>query len=272
MKDIIYLITTYDFIWRAFVAGIMITVCASLLGVTLVLKRLSMIGDGLSHISFGAISVATVLGIAPLNLAVPVAAICSVILFTLGGKKMKGDSGIAVISSGALAVGIIMISYYGSSADMNNYLIGSLYSVTKDDLMLTAVLCISVILSFIFLYNRIFAVTFDEDFAKATGSRGGLVSLLLAVLTAVTVVIGMRIMGALLISALIVFPALSAMRVFKSFLGVTICSFVISLISFFTGFILTLILDAVPTGACITAVNLIIFGLLSAFSTIKNRA
>lgn len=269
MNDIISLITTYDFIWRAFIAGIMITVCASLLGVTLVLKRLSMIGDGLSHISFGAISVATVLGIAPLKLAIPVAAICAVILFSLGGKKMKGDSGIAVISSGALAVGIIMISYYGSSADMNNYLIGSLYSVTKDDLLLAAILCVFVIFCFVVLYNRIFAVTFDEDFSRATGSHSNLVSVLLAVLTAVTVVIGMRIMGALLISALIVFPALSAMRVFKSFLGVTICSFVISIISFFTGFILTLVLDAVPTGACITAVNLVIFLALSIFSAIK---
>ncbi len=266
MKEILSLITTYDFIWRAFVAGLMVTVCASLLGVSLVLKRMSMIGDGLSHISFGAIAVATVLGIAPLKLAVPVAAVCAIILFNLGGKKMKGDSGIAVISSGALSVGIIMISYYGSSADMNNYLIGSLYSVTKGDLWFSVSLCVAVIFVFVFLYNRVFAVTFDENFSKATGVKTGFVSLVLAVLTASVVVIGMRIMGALLISALIVFPALSAMRVFKSFLGVTICSCVISVISFCLGFLLTLFLDAVPTGACITLVNLVIFALLSAFS------
>lgn len=269
MRDVVNLLTTYDFIWRAFAAGLMVTLCASVLGVTLVLKRLSMIGDGLSHISFGAIAVATVLGIAPLKLAVPVAAVCAVILFNLGGKKMKGDSGIAVISSGALAIGIIMISYYGSSADMNNYLIGSLYSVSSDDLIFSLALCISVIAVFVFLYNRIFAVTFDEDFAKATGGKPAIARLLLAILTAITVVIGMRIMGALLISALIVFPALSAMRVFKSFLSVTICSCIISVISFSLGFLLTLFLDAVPTGACITAVNLVIFALLSVLSYVR---
>ncbi len=269
MREIISLITTYDFIWRAFLAGIMITLCASLLGVTLVLKRLSMIGDGLSHISFGAISVATVLGIAPLKLALPVAALCAVVLFNLSGKKLKGDSGIAIISTGALSVGIIMISYYGSGTDMNNYLVGSLYSVTKSDLHLTVSLCIAVILCFVILYNRIFAVTFDEDFARATGGSVSFVSAVLAVLTAITVVMGMRIMGALLISALIVFPALSAMRVFRSFMGVTLCSGIISIISFLLGFLLTLVLDSVPTGACIAAVNLIIFIVMSLVSMAK---
>jgi len=266
MSDIIYLVTTYDFIWRAFLAGLMITLCASLLGVSIVLKRLSMIGDGISHISFGSIAIATSLGMAPLKLAIPLSVIASIILFCLSGKRMKGDSGIAVISSGALAIGIIMISYHGSSADMNNYLVGSLYSVTKEDMLISSVLCIAVIACFIFLYNRIFSITFDEDFSKATGIKGDFYSVILAVLTAVTVVIGMRLMGALLISALAVFPALSAMSVFNSFLAVTICSVVVSIVSFLIGFTLTLILDAVPTGACITLSNLVIFLFLSAFS------
>lgn len=271
MNDVISLITTYDFIWRALLAGVMITLCASLLGVTIVLKRLSMIGDGLSHISFGAIAISSALGFAPLKLAIPVAILASVVLFGLSGKKMKGDSGIAVISSGALAIGIIMISYHGSSADMNNYLIGSLYSVTKSDLILTSVLSILVILVFIFMYNHIFSITFDEDFSKATGVKTNVFSFVIAVLTAVTVVIGMRLMGALLISALIVFPALSSMRVFKSFFAVTVCSLVISLISFSLGFMLTLVLDAVPTGACITATNLVIFIIFSIVEKFKNR-
>ena len=269
MSDILNLITSYDFIWRAFVAGFMISVCASLLGVTIVLKRLSMIGDGLSHISFGAIAVASALGIAPLKLAIPLAAVSAVILFTMSGKKIKGDSGIAIISSAALAIGIIVISYRGSSADMNNYLVGSLYSVTKSDLVIASVLCILVILSFVFLYNKIFAVTFDEDFSKVSGAKSGIYGALLAVLTSVVVVVGMRLMGALLISSLIVFPALSAMRIFKSFLKVTICSLVFSLISFLIGFMLTLILDSVPTGACITAVNFVIFALTSVFSYVR---
>ena len=261
MTDMLNLITSYDFIWRAFVAGLMITVCASLLGVTIVLKRLSMIGDGLSHISFGAIAIASALGIAPLKLAIPLSAICAIILFTMSGKKIKGDSGIALISSAALAIGIIVISYNGSSADMNNYLVGSLYSVTNSDLFIACVVCALVIFSFVFLYNKIFAVTFDEDFSRVSGTKTGFYGAFIAVLTSCVVVIGMRLMGALLISSLIVFPALSAMRIFKSFLKVTICSLAFSVVSFLIGFMLTLILDSVPTGACITAVNFVIFAL-----------
>ena len=269
MKEIISLITTYEFIWRAFAAGLMIALCASLLGVTIVLKRLSMIGDGLSHISFGGIAAGAVFGVAPLKIAIPLAAICSVILFKMEGKKMKGDSGIAIISSGALAIGIILISLKGSSADMNNYLVGSLYSVTKDDLVLCFGLCIAVIASFVFLYNRIFAVTFDEDFSRATGVKSGFYTTVIAVLTSVTVVLGMRIMGALLISALLVFPALSAMRVFKSFRGVTLCSAAISVVAFLVGFVLTLVFDSVPTGACIAVTNLAVFMVFTLVSKIK---
>lgn len=269
MRDAIYLLTTYDFIIRAFLAGLAISICASVLGVTIVLKRLSMIGDGLSHISFGAIAFATALGFAPMKLAIPLAAVVSVLLFHTDNKKMKGDSGIALISAGALSIGIIMISYNGSSADMNNYLIGSLYSVKNTELYLSLILCAVVLICFVFMYHRIFAVTFDEDFSRATGIKTKLYTSALAILTSLCVVVGMRLMGALLISALMVFPALSSMRVFKSFLSVTICSVIISLISFVSGFCLTLILDAVPTGACITLTNLVIFIIMWGISFVK---
>ena len=270
MGSIISLIANYDFIKYAFFAGLMVTMCASLLGVTIVLKRLSMIGDGLSHISFGAIAIAAALGIAPLKLAIPVAVIASVVLFLLSGKKMKGDSGIAIISTGALSIGILVISYTGSGADMNNYLVGSLYSVTKEDLTLCIVLSILVILSFIFLFNKIFSVTFDEEFSSSTGVKTRLYSCFIAALTAITVVVGMRLMGALLISALIVFPALSAMRLFKSFLSVSICSLLVSVVCFFIGFAITLVVDSVPTGACIALVNLCMYVVFGVISMLKN--
>ena len=270
MKEIIYLIANYDFISRAFFAGLAVSLCASLLGVTIVLRRLSMIGDGLSHISFGAMAFAAAIGFAPLKFAIPASALASVVLFRLGGRKMKGDSSIAVISSGALALGIIMISYSGSGTDMNSYLIGSLYSASQNDLVASLLLCCAVLICFVFFYHRIFSVTFDADFSKATGSNVCFIENLLAVLTSLTVVIGMRLMGALLISSLIVFPALSAMCVFRSFFSVTLCSFVVSIVSFLVGFMRTLVFDAIPTGACITTVNLIIFALFSLLSVKKH--
>ncbi|MBE7051096.1 MAG: metal ABC transporter permease [Ruminococcaceae bacterium] len=269
MSNIIQTILSYGFLSRALIAGLLISVCASLLGVTLVLKRYSMIGDGLSHISFGALAFASVMGMAPLKLAIPVVAIAAIALLRLGGKKIKGDSLIAIISSSALALGIMLISYSGTSADMNSYLIGSLYAVSKSDMMAAVVLCVIAIGVFTFLYNRIFTVTFDEDFSKATGVRVGFYNTIIAVLISITVVIGMRLMGSLLISALIVFPALSSMRVFKSFKAVTISSAIISIVSFLAGFCLTLFLDGIPTGACITIVNLIIFVVLSAIKMIR---
>ncbi len=259
MNTIISSIMEYEFIGRALICGLLISVCASLLGVILVLKRYSMIGDGLSHISFGALAFASVMGFAPLKIAIPAVSIAAILLLRLGGKKIKGDSLIAIISSSALAIGIIMISYSGSGADMNSYLVGSLYAVTAEDTLIAIILSVLVILLFVFLYNRIFTVTFDEDFAKATGVKTGIYNTIIAVLTASTVVVGMRLMGALLISALIVFPALSSMRIFKSFMAVTISSVIVSVFSFITGFCLTLALSGIPTGACITVVNLLVF-------------
>lgn len=259
MSDIITTILSYGFISRALIVGLLISICAALLGVILVLKRYSMIGDGLSHISFGALAFASVMGLAPLKASIPIVAAAAIALLRLGGKKIKGDSLIAIISSSALALGIMLISYSGTSADMNSYLIGSIYAVSQNDMTLAVVLCVSVIVVFTLLYNKIFTVTFDEDFSNAVGIKVGVYNTVIAVLIAVTVVIGMRLMGSLMISALIVFPALSSMRVFKSFFSVTLSSAVISVVSFAIGFCLTLVLDGIPTGACITLVNLIIF-------------
>ena len=270
MSEITNAIFTYGFLSRALIVGLLISVCAAVLGVILVLKRYSMIGDGLSHISFGALAFASVMGFAPLSVAFPVVAAAAVLLLRLGGKKIKGDSLIAIISSSALAIGIILISYSGTSADMNSYLIGSLYAISKNDMGMAIALCVCVIIVFTLLYNRIFCITFDEDFASATGIRVNLYNTIVAVLIAVTVVIGMRLMGALLISSLIVFPALSAMRVFKSFRAVIISSACVSVVSFLIGFFLTLWWDTVPTGACITLVNLVIFVILSIIEKIRN--
>lgn len=269
MSNIITTILSYGFVSRALVVGLLISVCAALLGVILVLKRYSMIGDGLSHISFGALSFASVMGMAPLRLAIPVVAIAAVLLLRLGGKKIKGDSLIAIISSSALALGIMLISYSGTSADMNSYLIGSLYAISKSDMTMAVALSITVIAVFTLLYNKIFTTTFDEEFSKATGVRVNLYNTIVALLTSVTVVIGMRLMGSLLISALIVFPALSSMRVFKSFSSVTLSAVIVSIISFGAGFCLTLILDGIPTGACITLVNLVIFIIFSVIEAVR---
>ena len=269
MNSIMNAILSYGFISRALIIGLMISVCAAMLGVILVLKRYSMIGDGLSHISFGALAFASVMGFAPLNVAIPVVTVSAIILLRVGGKKIKGDSLIAVISSSALALGIILISYSGSGTDMNSYLIGSMYATSGEDMAWAIVLCIIVILTFFVMYKKIFTVTFDEDFSRATGINAGLYNTILAVLTAITVVIGMRLMGALLISALIVFPALSSMRIFKSFFSVIISSVVIAVTSFLVGFCLTLVLDGIPTGACITLVNLAIFIMFSIVEHIR---
>ena len=272
MSEIISNILSYDFLSRGLIVGLIISVCASLLGVILVLKRYSMIGDGLSHISFGALALASVLGLAPLKVAIPLVAIAAVLLLRFGGKLIKGDSLIAIISSSSLAAGIILVSYFDSGTDMNSYLIGSLYSVGKEDMIIAVLLSALVLIIFVLLYNRIFTVTFDEDFSKATGVRVNIYNTVIAILTAITVVIGMRLMGALLISALIVFPALSSMRVFKSFFSVTISSVIISALCFITGFCLTLVLDSVPAGPCVTLVNLFVFVLLSVVRAIRQMS
>ncbi len=198
---------SYPFMQRAFLVGILVSLCASLLGVSLVLKRYSMIGDGLSHVGFGALAVASALHMAPLAVAVPVVVLAAFILLRLSDSgKLKGDAAIAMISTGALAVGVMVVSVTtGMNSDLNSYMFGSILAMSKSDVVLSAVLSVIVLVLYLFFYDKIFAVTFDTVFARATGIRTGLYNMLLAVLTAVTVVLGMRMMGALLISSLIIF-------------------------------------------------------------------
>ncbi len=260
MYDIIAEMLSSPILLRAVIVGLLVSLCASLLGVSLVLKRYSMIGDGLSHVGFGALALASVMNMAPLAVAVPVVIAAAFILLRISGNgKIKGDSAIALISTGALAIGVMAASVSPrSNVDLNSYLFGSIVSVSSADLIVSLILAAAVIILFVLFYNKIFAVTFDENFAKAIGINVNLYNMLIAVLTALTIVLGMRLMGSLLISSLIIFPALCAMRVFKSFLSVTICSSVVSSIAFLLGMLLSYALDT-PCGASIVCVNMTAF-------------
>lgn len=259
-------IFSYGFLVRALCIGILISLCSALLGVSLVLKRFSMIGDGLSHVGFGSLSIAVAMGAAPLQVSVPVVIISAFLLLRLNkNSRLKGDSAIAVISSSALAIGVIVTSLSsGLNADLCNYMFGSILAMSKSDVCLSIILSVIVLFIFILCYNRIFAITFDEDFASATGTHSGIFTMLLAVLTAITIVVGMRLMGTLLISSLIIFPALTSMRIFRNFRSVMISSAVISVICFFFGIIASYAYST-PAGASIVAVNLaalIIFSII----------
>ncbi|MCH5187387.1 MAG: metal ABC transporter permease [Oscillospiraceae bacterium] len=252
---------SYSFITRAFIVGALVSLCASLLGVSLVLKRYSMIGDGLSHVSFGAMSVAAAMNLAPLAVSVPVVLVAAFLLLRLSeNSRIKGDAAIALISSSALAIGVIVTSLTtGLNTDVCNYMFGSVLAMTKSDVVLSVVLCVTVIFVFILFYNKIFAVTFDENFSRATGVRAGLYNTVIAMLTAVTIVLGMRIMGALLISSLVIFPALSAMRVCRRFKTVVVCAAVLSLVCFFAGMVASYVFET-PVGASVVVMDLIVFG------------
>ena len=218
-----------DFALRALVAGLLLSVCTALLGVCLVPKRYAMIGDGLSHVGFGALAVASALGAAPLAVALPVVIIASFILLKLKENgKIKGDSAIAMLSAGALAVGVMIVSLTGSNTDLNGYMFGSILSVTKSDFIASVILFPIIIVVFILFYAQIFSFSYDERFARASGMNTGVYNALMSVLVAVTVVMGMRLKGTLLITALVIFPAISAMRIFKSFLLGMFLSFAIS--------------------------------------------
>lgn len=249
---------SYPFILRALITGILVSLCSSLLGVTLVLKRYSMIGDGLSHVGFGALAIAAALGFAPLFIAIPVVVISAFLLLRLNrNSKIKGDSATAMISAAALAAGVCAVSVTGTNIDLSSYLFGSILSLSDTDVILSILLAAAVILIFVFTYPKIFAVAFDETFAKATGVNAGFFSSVIAVLTAVTVVLGMRMMGTLLISSIIIFPPLSAMRLFKTFKSVTVCSALFSVLAFVTGLFISCTLRT-PTGATVVLVNALI--------------
>ncbi len=262
----------YPFLTRALIAGVLISLCAALLGVSLVLKRYSMIGDGLSHVGFGALAVASVLNIAPLAAAIPVCIICAIFLLRIKNNSfINGDNAIAIVSSGALAIGILVISMSsGMNTDVYNYMFGSILALSREDAILCVIMSVVIIALYILFYNRIFSVTFDDVFASATGTNTGVYSIVLAVLTAVTVVIGMRMMGALLISSLIIFPATISMKISGTYKKVICISAILSVLCFVIGMIVSFNADA-PVGASIVVINIIVFIITSIVTSAARR-
>ena len=253
------------FIRRAILVGTLVSLCAALLGVSLVLKRYSMIGDGLSHVGFGIMTVAAALGATtPLYIAIPCVTISAIVLLKIGdSKKIKSDSAIALISSSALAIGVAATSVTtGMNTDVCNFMFGSILAMSKTDVYLSVAVSIIVMILFVIFYRKLFIVTFDEKFAKASGLKTSFYTSVIAVLTALVIVIGMRMMGVMLISSIIIFPALTSMRIFKSFKKVVISSAILSVISFFLGIYLSYVYS-ISTGAMIVIVNLVFFVLFS---------
>ena len=271
MSAVIEMIS-YPFMVRALIGGILVSLCASLLGVSLVLKRYSMIGDGLSHVSFGALSVALAMGWSPLRVSIPVVVLAAFFLLHITERgRIKSDAAIAMISASALAIGIIVTSMTtGMTTDVSSYMFGSILAMSREDVILAGVLSVIVLFLFIFFYHKVFAVTFDENFARATGVKVSWYHILFAVLTAVTIVLGMRMMGAMLISSLIIFPALTAMRLFKSFRGVMIASGVVSAVCFLAGMVISYQVST-PAGASVVLVNLAVFLLCAAVQKVRGR-
>jgi len=270
MDEIINMLS-YGFMQRALIVGVLVSLCAALLGVSLVLKRYSMIGDGLSHVGFGALAIASAFHLAPLAVATPVVVIAAVLLLRLRqSAKIKGDAAIAMISSSALAIGVVSVSVTtGMNTEVSSYMFGSILSLSRADTRLSVILSLAVLTLFILFYPRIFAITFDEDFSRATGTRTELYNTLLAVLTAVTVVIGMRMMGTLLISSLIIFPALAAMRVCRSFKAVVLGAALIAVVCFVAGVTASYFLET-PTGASIVLADLAAFAIACAAEKIRH--
>jgi zinc transport system permease protein len=273
MFDTIREMFSYGFLVRAVLVGLPVSLCAALLGVSLVLKRYSMIGDGLSHVGFGTLAAATAMNVTPLYVSIPVVVLTAFLLLRISeSSKIKGDAAIALISTSALAVGVVVISMTtGMNTDVCNYMFGSILAMKLSDVKLSLALAGIVLTLFALFYNKIFAVTFDESFARATGARAELYNMLIALLTAVTIVLGMRMMGALLISSLTIFPALTAMRVFKKFSTVTICSAVVSVVCFLAGVIASFAYDT-PTGASVVIMNIAAFALFWGIKLVPWRA
>ena len=283
MIEQLQLYLSYPFVRYAIIVGVLIALCSSLLGVTLVLKRFSFIGDGLSHVAFGAMSVATVLKLSnQMVLILPITILCAVLLLRTGKKtRIKGDAAIAMISVGALAFGYLIMNLFSTSSNLTGDVCSTLFgstsilTLTQNEVLLCAVLSVVVILIFIFFYHKIFAVTFDEDFAKAVGTNTGTYQLIIAVTIAVIIVLAMNLVGSLLISALVIFPALSAMRLFHSFRAVTIFSALLSVFCALSGILIS-VLAGTPVGSTIVAVDVAGFFLCclveKAFSGNKRRS
>ena len=266
MFETLHMYFQYPFVRYALIVGVLIALCSSLLGVTLVLKRFSFIGDGLSHVAFGAMAIASVLNITNNMLFIlPVTVVCAILLLRAGqNTRIKGDAAIAMISVGALAIGYLLMNLFSTSPNISGDVCSTLFgstsilTLTKGEVWLCAILSVIVVAIFILFYNKIFAVTFDENFARATGTRANAYNLLIAVVIAVIIVLAMNLVGSLLISALVIFPALSAMRLFKSFRSVTISAAVMSVLSATAGILIS-ILAGTPVGSTIVAVDIAVF-------------
>ena len=269
----------YPFVRYALIVGVLIALCSSLLGVTLVLKRVSIIGDGLSHVAFGAMAIAAVMKLnSEMPLVMVITVISAVLLLRTGqNTKIKGDAAIAMISVGALAIGYLLMNIFSTSSNLSGDVCSTLFGSTsiltlaKNEVWLCVGMSVLVVTVFILFYNKIFAVTFDEDFARATGTKAGLYNLLIAVVVAVIIVLAMNLVGSLLISALVIFPALSAMRVFKSFKAVTICSAALSVFCAFTGMLIS-ILGGTPVGSTVVAMDMLAFGVFHVIGMLLARS
>jgi zinc transport system permease protein len=263
---------SYSFLARAFVVGLLVSLCASLLGVSLVLKRYSMIGDGLSHVGFGALAIAMAMNAAPMAVSIPVVVAAAFILLRISeNSKIRGDAAVALISTSALAIGVMVISMTtGMNTDVCNYMFGSILAMSRGDVRLSVALSSLVLVMYAVFYNKIFAVTFDETFARATGVKAGFYNMMLAFLSAITIVLGMRMMGAMLISSLIIFPALSSRRLFRKFRPVVVSSGVIATVCFLVGIVISYIY-ATPTGASVVCANIVVFCAASAAMLFRNR-
>lgn len=266
MLNDILTILSFDFVQRAFIGGLLISLCCAILGVTLVLKRFSMIGDGLSHIAFGSLAIGTFIGISPMKITIPVVITSAILLLKLkNSSKIKGDSAIAMISVSSLAIGVLLISHSsGGNTDIYNYMFGSILALTNMDILLIAVLSIIILTIFFLLYNKIFLITFDEKFAKSLGINCSLYNIIIAILSALAIVIGMKMMGSMLISSLIIFPALTSMRIFSTYNKVMLSTIILSVVTFCIGMFTSIILNF-PTGATIVVINAITFCLSSLF-------
>ena len=266
MLDKLGMYFQYPFVRYALIVGVLIALCSSLLGVTLVLKRFSFIGDGLSHVAFGAIAIATVLNLTnEMLLVLPITVVSAILLLRTGqNAKIKGDAAIAMISVGALAFGYLIMNIFSTSSNLSGDVCSTLFgstsilTLTEREVWMCVVLSVAVVAIFILFYNKIFAVTFDENFSKAAGTNAGAYNLLIAIIIAVIIVLAMNLVGSLLISALVIFPSLSAMRLFQNFKSVTVCSAVLSVICAFSGIIIS-ILAGTPVGSTIVAVDVVAF-------------
>ena len=269
---------SYAFVRYAFIAGVLTALCSSLLGVTLVLKRHSFMGDGLSHVAFGAMAIAAVLSVkTELIVVLPVTVLCAVLLLKTGANaRIKGDAALAMLSVGSMACGYLLLNMFSASANVSGDVCSTLFgstsilTLTQTDVWVCVIMSALVILTYVLFYNKIFAVTFDENFARATGVNASAYNLLIAVITAVIIVLAMNLVGALLTSALMIFPALSAMRVFHTFRQVVLCSAVVAVISSAAGILISIVLSS-PVGATIVVVGLIVFCGFSVAGRIMRR-